>query len=749
MPSSLQRFRTYDIAEEIGGASLELWRTDREVVCLASQPEKHRWVELHVVSGIDTQDPSAVPAVESFRDVIQSLLRIRDRRILEVLEAGEDEGALFYVTEFIDGEILDGYLARCKPLPAWWAVELTRQLTKGLLALRATPALLARVQVFNARLTLEGEAATDALVKLADFHLGAPPTATISDARAAEDRAVKEVGRLLCYALSGVVAEQMTPRQASALPVPPEVGDLLLRLLDSPGRANVRDLSALHTALAACAISPALASPPARLSPALRPRLPLAAHFPTLPRIAAEVGERVRLERAAFDAAFPYAQRAVADTHSVVIQLLPPARLMTSETLASVRRASERLLAKPNVHALNILELPTLDDPGWFLEEAAPRISLGSLRRLRPALSPAEAAFVMKTFDQAVQSLEHQGLAPAALCPQDVFIEFTDATHALPGDDQLASHPVTAWPPFRCKMRTYPTATHFAQPSRFLRERLLDPCPHRPAADPPPAPPPGLGSPSAGDYAALFAWLCGGLPSVPSDHAPRLLGALDGTARITRAALIDSLLPLIPRPVKSAPSRSAPPANSSRPVTKTSAKPKRNRASLKLSNARPKPAAPAEAVPLGSSGPSTPPEPTTDESNVPFALGSALLPDPSETWESEGGASPETTQVGFAEALLGSSIDSPLLPIPDVLAPTPDAPDDSDEDLPIGMLFGARTSDLDTDPLAASQDPRFDFSSRTDDDEGPGWGRLVILVVLVAMVIAAVMAHFTGLAPWR
>lgn len=749
MPSSLQRFRAYEIAEDPGGASLELWRTDREVVCLASMPESQRWVELHVLAGVDTQDPAALPAVEGFRAQVQALLRLRDRRVLEVVEAGEDEGALFYVSEFVDGETLDSYLARCTPLPAWWAVEMARQLTLGLLALRRAPALLASAQVFNARLTLEGEATTDALVKLADFDLGGPPAPTPVDAAATETRAVKDVGRLLCYALSGLVAEQITPRQFSTLPLPSEVSDLLSRLLGRPGRSSPADLPGLLASLTACALTPSLAAAPARFPPALRPRLPLTAHFPTLPRLATELGDRLRLERSAFDAAQPYAQLGFAGAEPVTVQLLPPARLLTPAYLPLIRQAAERATARPTPHVLRVLELAAIDDPGWFLEEAAPRLSLDRARRLRRSLSPGEAAFLMREVDQAVLALETRGLPAAALCPQAVFLDFPPPTENLAGDEALAGQPVHAWPSFKIKLRAHPVAVELAQPRRFLRERLLDPCPPRPATERPVGPPVGLGSPNAADYAALFTWLCGGPSAVPAELAALVTGTLAGTAPITRAAMLDALTPLIPRPAK--PSAAHTKSTSAVPtrnesVTAPAKKKGKGRRGKTTATATQKPApatsSPAVERPAVQTPPTAPP---------PTHAG-FLSVDPESAWENDGGIATEVEGGGFAEVLLGSRSTSAVVPASESmqLGPFESSSEEPTEDLPVGTLFGAWSgADDDTSDLPASEDRGFDFSPRAGLNHGRGPWRLIVLVVIVALVIAVLMAHFTGLAPWR
>ena len=73
-----------------------------------------------------------------------------------------------------------------------------------------------------------------------------------------------------------------------------------------------------------------------------------------------------------------------------------------------------------------------------------------------------------------------------------------------------------------------------------------------------------------------------------------------------------------------------------------------------------------------------------------------------------------------------------------------------EDEPPIGALFGGWTSDSQDDTEATAEPPTgFDFSGPGGRERGPGVVRLLLLVVTVAFVIAAIMAHFTGLAPWR
>lgn len=727
MTAPLPRFHEYEIAEDPAGASLELSRSGHEVVCLASLPDRQRWVELHVLTTIDTLDPSSRPVVEAFRARVQSLRRAADRQLPEVLEAGEDEGALFYVSEFIDGEPLDAYFDRCAPVPPWWAMVIARQLTGGLLALRDTPDLLACARVAEARLSLEGESTEDAMVTLTAFDLGAPPEKLSTPAAAAEAHAMTEIGRLLGRALGVPGVEQMTAAERAALPLPEEITSVLDGLLAPSGRRAPTDLGRLRHLLTALAQSPALATAPPRLPPALRPHLPLAAHFPGLPRLATELGSRLRLERTPFDAAHPYAQRAFEGTEAVTVQLLPPRRLLSPDYLPAIRRAADLASARPSPHLLRVLEVPVRDDAGWFLEEGAPRLSLERARRLRRHFSAAEAAFLLQLCDQAVLSIEARGLPPAAVSPAELFLEFDAAPDATPGDDLLAARPVHEWPPFKIRMRAHPTTVHLAQPRRFCRDRLLDPAPPRLPTDPPPGPPDGLGSPTAADYAALFAWMNGGLSAVPRGLAVFLSATLHQPAATARSAVVDAVLPFLPRPtaptastssaLSSAPPTSAPPASPPRRHSPPSAQ---------------LPAAPKTGAF----------RPVADAPAVPAAAPAART---EATFSRESTAEP----AGFAEVLLGPSLLEPAPEPTSWLTPVPE--DDADEAAPVGTLFG-HPADPDAaigNPIEARA-PALRFRPRTEGrHDGPARWRLVMLVIIISLLIAILMAHVTGLGFWR
>jgi hypothetical protein len=128
------------------------------------------------------------------------------------------------------------------------------------------------------------------------------------------------------------------------------------------------------------------------------------------------------------------------------------------------------------------------------------------------------------------------------------------------------------------------------------------------------------------------------------------------------------------------------------------------------------------------------------------------LPDPETRWENDDGAQLEPEPGGFAEVLLGPST-TPVSPPRSpsfALLPAPEAEAVPEDDLPVGALFGVLPTETpEAEEAPATPHRPLDFSPAYRSQPPAGLWRLVALVVAVAMAIAALMAHFTGLAPWR
>jgi serine/threonine-protein kinase len=138
---------------------------------------------------------------EEFRERFLREARLAARllhpNIVQVFDAGEDDGRPYIVMEYVEGETLAELLARRGKLPAAEAVELALQLCAGLE--HAHEHLLVHRDVKPANLLIRG----DGVVKIADFGI----------VHAAESTRLTQIGTVLG------TAAYLSPEQAAGKPV--------------------------------------------------------------------------------------------------------------------------------------------------------------------------------------------------------------------------------------------------------------------------------------------------------------------------------------------------------------------------------------------------------------------------------------------------------------------------------------------------------------------------------------------------
>ncbi len=770
---STQTFRHYTICQDQQGATVEVWRSAEEVACLAFDNKQQLFVELHVAIGPAERQRDA-PA---FQNLVQLAAPLRHRHLLGVIEGGEDEGANYHVSEFLDGERLDSWLARNHPVPPWLALLVIRQLVEGLAALASHPRLLAGVEVFHAGLTLAGPHSSDLVVKVCDLGLsGVLPVST--EPQFVEARAIHDTGRLLLYMLTGSLTEgAVTADSLAGYHIPPELGFLLGTIFTATQPHHPRTLEQLRTLTLRCTqdLSPELTAPPDLLPAACRPRLPLTPHLSGPMATADWLSNDYTVDTRAGDSADPYRQRATqrATRRAVNVQLLPPANLMPAPfLLPALEKAWTSLAPGPAAVPPAPLLVPLAyhpESPSPLLVEELPgKYTLDTLHRLRHPLEPAEVLLILTQLDAAATAAGERGLPLHWRSPVLIPVQFTGpgGEEALPPAAQLARLPLTEWPPFQLKVRTWPITLDFTQPDRFQLERLLlrDPALSGEA----PAPRAASGAlPSGRDFALLTTWLLGGTPRVPDPYKSLLYSAISarGASPATRPEFLGrfrqrvhggSTAPVTPA---AAPGRKA-----TAPVpTLTLGKPK-NKARLKTSGI------PIPATPAPESAMAPAPAAAAGLLSLPPGLNALEMhgQDPVLTEAEPAGNFPvgrdvlleeaELPPMGFAEALFGASLDQssgelsgaswPAGPIgagarSDHGDPPPGAPQD---EYPLGFMEAAGQSR----PLWNQQD--YDAYPDEEEEGRPaGSGRrwmLFLLVVLIAAALAGLMAQLSGQAIW-
>jgi len=124
-----------DDQERLTNALADRYRIEREIgsggmatVYLAEDLKHHRKVALKVLS----PELAAVVGAERFLTEIETTANLQHPHILPLYDSGQEDGLLYYVMPYVEGESLRVKLNREKQLPNDEAVMLTRQVASAL-----------------------------------------------------------------------------------------------------------------------------------------------------------------------------------------------------------------------------------------------------------------------------------------------------------------------------------------------------------------------------------------------------------------------------------------------------------------------------------------------------------------------------------------------------------------------------------------------------------------------------------------
>lgn len=678
MPA-LPAFRHYCICQDAQGGTIELWRSAEEVACLAFDTRRQVLVELHVAIG----PAEGQRDLRSFQNLLQLAAPLRHRHLLGIIEGGEDDGANYHITDFLDGERLDSWLRRLVPLPSRLALTVLLQLVEGLAALASHPRLLAGVEVFHAGILLGGDRVDDLTVKVCDLGLaGSKPVST--EPQFVEARAIHEAGRLLLYMLSGSLPEgAVTADTLSGSHASPELGFLLATIFQAAAPHHPRTLEQLRNLVERCLhdLPAEVPARPEKLPAAFRPLLPLTPYLPGGEAVAEAAGEDCSVDTRSGDAAQPYRHRGTerATRHPVMVQLLPPPEIVPAEFFVPlIDQAWAARQAGDSPHLLKLRGWNAAVQPPVLVEELPGKWTLDALLRARQRLESAEVLLLLRQLDAAAEAAAALGLPLLWRSPKLVALQFTG-----PGTEEaatttaarLARLPLTGWPEFRLKLRTWPLMLNFTQPERFQLDRLMPREPGLPV-DSASIRAGILTPPTSRDFALLAVWMMGGSTHLPENLKPLLYETL--RAKPSAAESRRDFLERLRQRVEAPPGTAAPPAETDsrsapgpgsggnqpdnfppRPVPPLRAQPALSAApagrmggSSKNRRGAPKGPGLAGAVALAPAG-----QEIVPDNRQPTETGSALFSQATVVEED-----PDAPVMGFAEALFGGSSanDSPL-----------------------------------------------------------------------------------------
>jgi Tol biopolymer transport system component len=195
------RLGPYEILSPLGAGGMgEVYR--------AVDERLKREVAVKVLSRFGSHDPERL---KRFEQEARAASALSHPNILTIFDVGENEGVPFVVSELLDGETLRERLAR-GPLPPRKAVELARELARGLAAAHEAGIVHRDLKPENVFLTKDGR------LKILDFGLAKVVT-TSGTRKASPDATTMTMTALTDSGFVVGTAGYMSPEQVRGLPV--------------------------------------------------------------------------------------------------------------------------------------------------------------------------------------------------------------------------------------------------------------------------------------------------------------------------------------------------------------------------------------------------------------------------------------------------------------------------------------------------------------------------------------------------
>lgn len=279
----------YDVIEVVGsGASAVTWRGhDRRL---------GRQVAIKILRRDGEQDAAYV---QRFEREVRASASVSSGHVVQVYDVGQQDGWLYLIMQFVDGEDLKYLIARRGPLPAGEARDITRQILDGLAAIHRAGILHRDIKPQNVLVDRGGvvrvadfgiaQTAADSGLTMAGTAIGTAAYMAPEQAQAghlSEAMDIYAVGVVLSEMLTGVVPferptamatmlahvqeQPLAPsRRAPQRHIPPGLDAVVLRAMAKDPRERFRSAAAMAKALDEDFSDPGAA---ARSAPALSGR---------------------------------------------------------------------------------------------------------------------------------------------------------------------------------------------------------------------------------------------------------------------------------------------------------------------------------------------------------------------------------------------------------------------------------------------------------------------------------------------
>ena len=451
------------LAQIPGDGFFELARDGDEVVCVGFDPVVQRVVELHIANTAG----EGVLDSEVYARLSRAATQLRHQNLAAVYDAGEDE-APYYVSQFIDGEPIDLYLARCGELPQELLIRILRGAARGLVACLDQPAVLAGLDLAKSRVILGGSTIGGFSLVLTGYHFGMPQAEELS-VDLIERHYIRALAKLAVWATAGQFERHtdLDPARLQAACSPK-----LLRLLEGlDGESPVATL-ADAASLIDEAFPGMAGSGLERFPVQLLPALPLEPLMITRAKLEQAMAPGARFEGDPFDARTPYRMKTAGPTpaDSGVIQILPPGDFIGDEVRSQFLDALGKGNALDQPNLIRLIAYWPSESPAFFVEEDTGGTRLEDVLAWNPSLTPSDVLAFMEQFELASAQAADCGLKLSLCGEGQVLLHFLDPGVRFTEETigKLAGMPVREWPPFRLKVRTFPTFLSLARSANDL-----------------------------------------------------------------------------------------------------------------------------------------------------------------------------------------------------------------------------------------------------------------------------------------
>lgn len=465
MAQTIDIFSSLQLARTADGGFFETCRNEEEVVCPAFDEERQCVVELHIAH---SEGPTATSIVVFERLACRAVGLKPHPNLTKVHEYGEDDGANFFVCEFVDGEELGAYLNRCGPLPTELTLRIMRDAARGLLACSNAVPVLAGLDLFRSKVILSGNSLAGFGLKIGGFGFGDPKAEELP-ASTVHRYYVGALARLGVWAMTGRHIRHGELDSESLAALDPLLHELLDALDgDEPIAESLDDACQLIQTAFEAFRPKGLERFPA----ALVPKLPLQPILVERSAISSYLGPDSQLDGDPFDGRTPYRLRTIdADSKETgVVQVLPESEFLpervSDDLLAALRQGNA--LDHPNL--IRLLDYWPSENCAFFIEEEVGHIDLAALIKWQKSLSPVEVLEILEQLESASQQAATCGLTIHPTGAGQVVIHFLDPRFSSddPTVTKLVESPLSDWPDFRIKVRTYPTFLSLVRPANEL-----------------------------------------------------------------------------------------------------------------------------------------------------------------------------------------------------------------------------------------------------------------------------------------